>query len=56
MAKQKQGNTIRFSLTLDKNLDRWIRVQAAKNDMSRNAYIYKLLNDHRETQERKGRE
>lgn len=43
--KNKKSETVRFTISLDKDLDRLVRVEAAKNDMSRTTYIAHILQE-----------
>lgn len=48
----RQENEVRFSIALDKDLDKWIRIEAVKADVSRVVYIAQVLQQHRERTEK----
>ena len=53
--QERQQNEARFSIVLDKDLDKWIRIEAVKQDVSRVAYIAQVLQQHRELTEKEER-
>lgn len=53
--QERQENEVRFSIILNKDLDKWIRIEAVKQDVSRVAYIAHVLQQHREQIEKEER-